>query len=75
MERRMPKQTNRMVHRHAERPQHADITLHIPNWMLNRIRRVANDCGIPCEEVIKVWVAEKVLSREKACSRHRNHGR
>ncbi len=44
----------------------ANITLHLPGWMLNRIRSVANDCDVPCETVIKVWVAEKILSREKA---------
>jgi hypothetical protein len=44
----------------------ADVTLRLPVWMLDRIRSVAADCGIPCENVIKVWVAEKVLSREKA---------
>jgi hypothetical protein len=38
----------------------------MPVWMLERIRSVANDCGVPCDTLIKVWVAEMVLSREKS---------
>lgn len=47
-----------------------DVTLNLPVWMLDSIRSIANDCGIPREDLIKVWVAEKVLSREAASRRH-----
>jgi hypothetical protein len=52
-----------------------DITLGLPVWMVDRIRLVANDCAIPCEDVIKIWVAEKILSREKASLRSVCDGR
>jgi hypothetical protein len=48
----------------------ADITLHLPVRMLDRIQSIAQDCGIPREDLIKIWVAEKVLSREASSRRH-----
>jgi len=60
--------------RQRVRIRRGDITLHLPVWMINRIRSVANDCSVPCEDVIKIWVAEKVLDREKTSLRRVHNG-
>ena len=53
----------------------ADIKLHLPVHMFSRIQSMANDCGVPCETLIKVWAAEKVLNRRTASQRFGRDGR
>jgi hypothetical protein len=34
--------------------------------MFQQVRVIAADCAIPYQDLIKVWVAEKLLARERA---------
>ena len=36
------------------------ISLRLPLWMLDRIKVKANKCDVPYQDLIKVWLAEKV---------------
>ena len=64
----MPNRTNRRSRRSTE-PARTNVTLQLTIWMLDRIRTIADNCGIPHEDIIKVWVAERLLGREQI--RHR----
>lgn len=37
--------------------------IRLPLWMLQQIQIVARDSGVPAEDVMKIWIAEKLLSR------------
>jgi hypothetical protein len=61
--------------RHNEDVARADITIRLPIWLLDHIRGAANDCGVPHEDIIKIWLTEKVLDREKLSTRPVRYGR
>jgi len=48
----------------------ANITLLLPVRILDQIQSIAQNCGVPSETLIKMWVAEKALNREAALRRH-----
>jgi len=50
----------------------ADVNLHLPDWMLHRNQSIASDRGVPFTDVIRTWVADKVLNRNKASIRPRS---
>jgi hypothetical protein len=66
---------NKRQHQNADNVQRADVKLRLPVRMLNQIQSIANDCGVPCKTLIKVWVAEKVLSRRATSPRSGANGR
>jgi hypothetical protein len=48
----------------------AEITVRLPVRILDQIQSIAQNCGVPSETLIKMWVAEKVLNREATSRRH-----
>lgn len=36
------------------------ISLRLPQWLLDRIKTKADVAGVPYQALIKVWLAEKV---------------
>jgi hypothetical protein len=51
---------------HIQRDGHAEITVSLPRRFANQIQRIAGDCGVSREDLIKIWLTEKILNREKA---------
>lgn len=37
------------------------IVLRIPIWMLDSIKETARRCDVPYQDVIKIWLGDKVL--------------
>jgi hypothetical protein len=47
------------------RPIRSSISLKLPIRMFDHIQRAAADCGVSGEILIKIWVADKILARQK----------
>jgi hypothetical protein len=43
-------------------PKPVKITLEIPAYIMKKINIAANDIGVSTEDLIKVWLAEKVYN-------------
>jgi predicted DNA binding CopG/RHH family protein len=57
--------------RHSGKSDSLEVTIRLPRHVLDHIQATAAACGIPAEHVIKAWIAEKILDREKL-RRHSN---
>jgi len=58
---------DRQVRRFRKRTKTAlstNVTLHLPVTTVREIRSIANECGLPSETLMKIWIAEKVLNRK-----------
>jgi hypothetical protein len=52
--------------RQIQRDGHAEISVSPPRRFADQIERTADDCGTFREELVKIWLAERILSRERA---------